>query len=145
MKTAWLTALVFASALWSSGGSAIEPYTVKPSEIAQMPDYCQAKLGVAEKQADWGARFGALWIDMHHYCHGLKFIQRASRPGITVQDRGFYLNGALGEFDYVLNSKNAPGHWFLPQIHLEKALVYGRMGQHAQAAAQYRQARAPRQ
>src|SRR4051812_9335538 len=102
MKSTWVTALLSASSVWMSSAGAVEPYTVKPNEIALMPDYCQAKLGVREKEADWGVRFGAPWMDMHHYCHGLKFMQRASRPGITVQDREFNLTSALNEYDYVL-------------------------------------------
>jgi hypothetical protein len=74
---------------------------------------------------------------MHHYCHGLKFVQRASRPGISSQDRNYYLTSSIGEFDYILKSRNAAGgHWFLPEAHFQKALVYRRLGRHKEATAE---------
>ena len=143
-STLLLASVLSTSALLPRPAAAVESYAVKPSEVAQMPDYCQAKIGgpaYAAKQGDWPQRFGALWLDMHHYCHGLKFIQRASRFDISDQDRNFNLMSAINEFNYVLGSpRSASAQWFLPQIHLEKALVYTRLGRHAEAAAEYKQA-----
>jgi len=141
----WLMAGAFSIAVLRAGACpAVEPYAPTPAEIAQMPDYCQAKVGgpaFAAQQANWSERFGALWNDMHHYCLGLKNLQRASRPGISQQDKGYNLTQAIGEFDYMLHSRSAPGHWFLPQIHLQKALTYTRMGQHERAAAEFKLAK----
>jgi hypothetical protein len=116
-----------------------ESYTVQPSEIARMPDYCQVKLagGADAEQRAWRSKFGVLWVDMHHYCHGLKFVQRASRPGISPRDRSFNLTSSLSEFDYILRSKNAvAGHWFLPEVHFQKSIVYRRLGRHKEATAE---------
>lgn len=122
---------------------AVEPYTMQPAEIARMPDYCQAKMsgGTAAEQKAWADRFGALWIDMHHYCHGLKFVLRASRAAMSDLDRSYNLTASLGEFDYILRSKNAAGgHWFLPDVHMQKASVYRRLGRYKEASAETQKA-----
>ncbi|HEY9447583.1 MAG TPA: hypothetical protein VIQ62_10965 [Burkholderiales bacterium] len=144
MKTAFIVLPLLAVPLVAGS---VESYTVKPGEVAQMPDYCQVKLAggsAAEKRA-WGTKFGALWEDMHHFCHGLKFIQRASRPGISPQDRSFNLTSSLGEFEYILRSKNAKGgHWFLPDVHFQRATAYRHLGRHKEAAAETRKGLAAR-
>jgi hypothetical protein len=113
-----------------------------------MPDYCQVRLShsqTPELQAarrSWSERMGPIWGDVHHYCEGLKFVRRAGRPGISPLDRSYNLTASLPEFDYVLNSKNAtPDHWLMREIHMQKALVYGRLGRHAEAAAEYQKMR----
>ena len=94
MRRIWIVA---ALSICVADGQAVEPYTMQPHEIAQMPDYCQVKMtgGTAAEQRSWAARFGPLWIDMHHYCHGLKFIQRASRPSNSDLDRSELSAGRL--------------------------------------------------
>jgi len=127
--------------------TALEPYAAQPQEIALMPEYCRAKIGgpgfaAASNYDMWAKRFGDVWLHMHHYCHGLKFVQRASRAGISKEDRGYDLNSALGEFDYII-SVAPPDFWFLSEVHLQKALVLGRLGRQAEAAAEYRLVRQP--
>lgn len=84
------------------------PYTPSPSELAMLPEACQVRLGVDYKKnpavkSAWSSRFGKdVWIHIHHYCHGLKFLNRA-QFGQKSQHRSFYLQSAIREFDYVLD------------------------------------------
>lgn len=82
------------------------PYAITDGEIAMLPKGCQVKLGKDPvANANWSERLGAeTWMHMHHYCHGLKFINRA-RFTINKVDRKYYLQNAIGEFDYCLT------HW----------------------------------
>jgi hypothetical protein len=60
--------------------------------------------------AAWTSRLGNdVWLHIHHYCHGMKFTNRAQATMVR-QDKRYYLQQAVGEFNYVLNSwpKDAP-------------------------------------
>jgi hypothetical protein len=84
------------------------PYQPSPAELAMLPEACQARLGPDYKKnpaikSTWSSRYGMhVWIHIHHYCHGLKFMNRA-QFGQNAQHRSFYLRSAIGEFDYVLD------------------------------------------
>lgn len=96
-----------ASSAWAAGPSSYEP---TPSELAMLPAACQVKLSEQGRkdqaqQAMWSARLGPnTWLHFHHYCHGLKFVNRA-QFSINRADRRGNLQAAIGEFDYVLT------HW----------------------------------
>ena len=103
---AWATFSFAASAVW---GAAPMPYEASPTEIAALPAACQVKLSEQGRkdqaqQAMWSARLGAnTWLHFHHYCHGLKFMNRA-QFAINREDRRYFLGSAIGEFDYVLKA-----------------------------------------
>ena len=45
------------------------------------------------------------------------------------------------EFDYVLHAKKAQKpHWFLPEVHMKKALVLMKLGRYAESQAEYKRA-----
>jgi len=52
----------------------------------------------------WTARVGGrdVWLHIHHYCHGIKFMNRAQST-MTRQHKQYYLQQAVREFDYVLS------------------------------------------
>jgi hypothetical protein len=122
---------------------AVEPNPIQPREIPLLPDYCQVKMrpGSESEQRAWAARFGPLWGDMHHYCDGLKFVNRASRAGTGDIDRRYYLGASLGEFDYIIKSKNAAkAQWFLPEVHFQKASALRRLGRNREASVETQKA-----
>jgi hypothetical protein len=122
---------------------AVEPYAIQPREVPLLPDYCQVKMGrpTESEQRAWAARFGLLWGDMHHYCNGLNFVNRASRGGIGDIDRRYYLGASLGEFDYIIKSKNAAkAQWFLPEVHFQKASALRRLGRTREASVETQKA-----
>lgn len=102
------TLTVVTSTVWAQ---APMPYEPSPAEIAMLPLACQVKLSEQGRkdqaqQAMWSARLGAnTWLHFHHYCHGLKFMNRA-QFAIRREDKQYFLGSAIGEFDYVL--KNWP-------------------------------------
>lgn len=78
-------------------------YAPTEAELKMLPLGCQARLG-SDKAAykSWEARFGHdIWIHMHHYCNGLKEINRAALA-IDRSVRRKTLGLASREFDYVL-------------------------------------------
>ena len=94
---------LFGASLYSSTAFAYLPYAITDAEVAMLPAGCQAKLkGINPSGTDWALKFGdKVWPHMHHFCHGLKFINRA-RFTFDRNDKRQYLKDAIDEFDYVL-------------------------------------------
>ena len=81
------------------------PHMPTAEEVAMMPDYCQAKMGGnAERHQYWNQRMGPdKFVHLHHYCHGLKQMNRFKLT-FEKQQRRYILQTAIGEFDYVLRN-----------------------------------------
>ena len=81
------------------------PHMPTASEIALMPDYCQAKMGPnAELREQWNKRMGPdKFMHLHHYCHGLKQMNRYKLT-FEKEQRRYILQTAMNEFDYVLRN-----------------------------------------
>jgi tetratricopeptide (TPR) repeat protein len=90
----------------SDSGAAVLPYAMTPAELARLPPYCAVRLQsdsrTPEYQA-WRARIGENFGDIHHYCHGLKSVNRYWGAR-TANERKYYLQEAKGEFDYIANT-----------------------------------------
>lgn len=100
MPFAFLAALCLTH---SAAGAQQFSYDATPAEIAMLPEYCQARLGASAALSDkWRARIGPdKYIHLHHYCHGLKFLNRAPMAR-DQQTRRNQLQQATAEFDYVI-------------------------------------------
>lgn len=124
--------LVFSAALMllPVSAMAVLSYEFTDAEVAAMPPLCQEKIkGGSQRFAN---QFGMhSWGQMHHYCHGVKFVMRARR---YPNDRPFYLTSARGEFQYVVRAITE-NHWFRPQLYLELAQVHVQLGEHSDAQA----------
>lgn len=88
------------------------PHMPTAEEVAMMPDYCQAKMGGnAERYQYWNQRMGPdKFVHLHHYCHGLKQMNRLKLT-FDKQQRRYIVQTAIGEFDYVL--RNWPDGFYL--------------------------------
>jgi hypothetical protein len=88
------------------------PNAATPSEIAMLPDFCQAKFGTnAELSQQWNQRMGPdKYVHLHHYCHGLRWTDRAKLT-FDKQARRYYLTNAVNDFDYVI--RNWPDGFYL--------------------------------
>lgn len=98
-----LSVLVAAAGL----AQATLPYGISPAELQLLPEGCKVKLDTAQRdnkalQDQWANRVGPdTWRHLHHYCHGLKFMNRANVT-FDKTDKRFYLQSAIGEFEYVI-------------------------------------------
>lgn len=81
------------------------PHMPTATEVAMMPDYCQAKMGTnTELSQQWNKRMGPdKYMHLHHYCHGLKQMNRANLV-FEKQQRRYILQTAAAEFDYVIRN-----------------------------------------
>lgn len=121
--------LIAASLLLPLQAAAVLPYAMTDAEIAALPALCVAKMK-GNNPPNLVAQFGASnWMHMHHYCHGVKFVNRAR---VHPKDRRTYLDAAKGEYSYVIKHAN-PDFWFRPQLHLELARAHMQLGETVEA------------
>lgn len=95
------------------------PYAPSDAEVAQLPNFCAYKF--KRPGPNFESHFGRKnWIHMHHYCHGLKFVNRAKNYPKESRD---YLARAKGEYQYVFRTTE-PTFWFRPQMYVEMARIH---------------------
>lgn len=103
-------ALLMTVASLSNPALAILPHAPSAAELAMLPEGCQVRLqetapANAALWQSWSDRVGReTWNHMHHFCGGLKLMNRA-RFTADKGDKRFYLQSAINEFDYVIK------HW----------------------------------
>lgn len=113
-------------------------YEADPREMAVVPRYCIYTQNFREKVPGgnnpaeierWGSLMGhAAFQAMHHYCVGLMKTNRANFLSQTREERRFYLNDAILEFDYVI--QRVPQDFILlPEILTKKGANLIRLGQ----------------
>lgn len=95
------------------------PYSPSDAEVAQLPNFCAVKF--KRPGPNFESQFGRNnWVHMHHYCHGLKFVNRARN---YPKERREYLAQAKGEYHYVFRTTE-PTFWFRPQMYVELARIH---------------------
>lgn len=74
-----------------------------PIEVTALPEYCQARFGDDTAARNmWARRLGTQHFQhIHHHCTGLSLLNR-SMVTIDRNTKRFYLQSAVGEFNYVL-------------------------------------------
>lgn len=118
-----------------------------PREVAMLPRYCIYTQGFRDavpggnNQAEikhWYHVMGPTYHTMHHYCAGLMKTNRANLARTRTYQQ-FYLQDAIGEFDYVL--QRAPADFpLLPEILTKKGENLIRLGRAALAVKELRDA-----
>ncbi len=96
-------------------------------ELPLLPELCQARFknGLAGKEfSKWKGILGMDYLNVHHYCDGLTFLNRASR---FDKHRKFYLNSANSNFLYNIKHLKNPDYVLLPDIYYQLAVVQKNM------------------
>lgn len=72
-------------------------------ELGALPDYCQARFGKDERVREaFSKKLGPEhFLHIHHHCTGLNLLNR-EKVTFDKQLRRYYLQSAVGEFNYVL-------------------------------------------
>lgn len=76
------------------------------AEMNSLPPFCAARFKVAQGSPEWKtweSRIGQNFLDVHHYCFALVAVHRYWGAR-TKQERGFYLQRALNNYDYIVNA-----------------------------------------
>ena len=128
------------AALLLAAGHASAQSSYGPGDVAQMPPHCLAKLKLDPRytEAAFAPRFGEYWIHLHHYCHGLKWANRA-RQSVDRRTRAGTLGMAKGEYQYAARAAGA-GFWMRPQIYVELGHVHLGLGELGEAGRLFAEA-----
>lgn len=123
MKKYWMGALLL---LISMPAWAILPYAATPAEQAMCQARVYSRLGERNQNT----------MHMHHYCDGLRFLDRAYASMGKKQDMGHYLNESINNFDYVLKATQED-YVMRGEVHVGKARALKLAGKKSEAAAEY--------
>ncbi len=115
----------------------------KDREIALLPKYCQSRMGLnnysPEDTQRWVGVMGPTYDHIHHYCRGQLMTNRANLAARDQQQKLFFLEQSIVEYDYVINL--APQTFvLLPEILTKKGESLIRLGKGPQAAVQLERA-----
>lgn len=117
-------------------------------EVAMLPHYCpHTQLfrdhvpggNDREKIAAFTALFGLIFNDLHHYCYGLMKVNRAILLSRDPTTKRFYLNDAVGEYDYVI-LRAKPDFLLLPEVLTKKGEALLHLGRGSPAVFEFERA-----
>lgn len=123
-------------------------YAYDAREIALLPRYCvHTQLfrdnvpggNNLEEIKRWTSVMGSTFINMHHYCWGLMYTNRALLLAPSERLKMHYLDNSIREFDYVI--LRAPADFILlPEILTKKGENLFRLDKGAEGTAAIRRA-----
>lgn len=125
---------------FGTGSAAAVETGLRPSEaeMLRLPDYCQAKYKLPPGSPEWKgwqSRIGQNFIDLHHYCAGLNFVNRFWGAH-SKQDKTFYLQRAMSNFDYMVKAEK-PDFALRAELYSNRGEVFRLMGRSGEAVKDY--------
>jgi tetratricopeptide (TPR) repeat protein len=117
-------------------------------EVELLPPYCKHtqlfrdRVPGGNNAAEierWSKLFGSSYSALHHYCWALMKTNRALFLARSTQTREFYLRGAVGEIDYVLE-RSSPSFVLLPELLTKKGENLLRLGRGPNAVVELQRA-----
>lgn len=132
---------IAAGAFSLHAGAADSSFRANAAEMQRMPAYCQVKWNSPPSSPEWKSwrnQIGSNFIDVHHFCAGLNFMNRywGSR---NTRDRGFYLQSALNNFDYMVKAEK-PDFALRAELYSQRGEVLRLMGRPGEATADFNKA-----
>lgn len=137
---AFLTVLWLANSVGHAGAIDLS-FRPNASELLRLPPYCEVKFNKPRTSPEWKAWYGQIgenYIDIHHYCVALNYVNRywGARD---KQDKGFYLQSALNNFDYMAKAEK-PGFPFGAELYSNRGEVYKLMRKSGEAVKDFNRA-----
>lgn len=128
---------------YGTGSAAAVETGLRPSEaeMLRLPDYCQAKYKLPQGSPEWKGwqdRIGKNFIDLHHYCAGLNFVNRFWGAR-SKQDKTFYLQRAMSNFDYMVKAEK-PDFALRAELYSNRGEVFRLMGRSGEAVKDFNHA-----
>ncbi len=137
-KLSWGLAAIVVCA---HAGAAEKSYQPTAAELRRLPAFCQVKLTLPRSSPEWKAwhqQIGENFIDVHHYCVGINFVNRYWGARST-KDRGFYLQNALNNFDYMVKAEK-PGFPLGAELYSYRGEVFKLMRRPGEAVRDFNHA-----
>lgn len=121
MKKHWLLMLlVISTPSW-----AVDPFAATPAEEAMCQARVYSRLGPRDHNT----------MHMHHYCTGLRFLNRAYAATNNKKDMRFKAERSISNFNYVLRHTQE-SYAMRGEVHLNKAQALKMVGRKAEAMAE---------
>lgn len=129
-----------------AGGGVARAYAVdesyfNASDLPRMQPYCKAKFSPQTTQDEWNywvARIGKNFIDLHHYCAALNYMNRYWTAD-TAKDRGYYLALAMNNFNYMVKAEK-PDFALRGDLYSNRGEVFRLQGKLGDAVRDFRHA-----
>lgn len=122
--------------------SAVAGFAATAAELSILPPFCQTKLSSSSSPADqilYSGKIGPDWKHIHHYCFALNFSNRYKRSFANKGDQLFYLQSAMGEFEYIFTHAS-PTFWMRPEMHVQKGKLLAAAKRNIEAISEFEQA-----
>jgi len=122
----------------SASGANLLPMGPSAAEMALLPEYCKVRATDNHQSPEfqsWMQRIGPQFIDLHHYCAGLNYINRYQYR-VSDKNRGYYLGRAVPEIDYVAKNMR-PDFPLAGEIYFNRGIALQLMHKDAQAIADF--------
>ncbi len=116
--------LGWAGLVWAAMAQAqtsIQSFVPSETEMRVLPQYCVVKFKSSTSSVEWKNwrdQLGPNYIDIHHYCAGLNFINRYY--AVAARDKAGMLQGAKRNFEYMIRAAK-PGF----PLHADMYLQHG--------------------
>jgi len=134
----------------SVGAGTLADIVTNMNKLSYMPRYCQCRVTESDFRKEFGNQwpvqfekmrakyikiFGKSYEYLHHYCYGLRALQRASQiDSINYREKWKNeLKIAIGEFEFVERSMGYPSFPLKAQLHKYKAETYNMLGEYQKA------------
>lgn len=101
------------------------PYVATPAELAMCQTRVYSRIGGRDENT----------AHMHHYCDGLRFLDRAYATMGDKKEFNHNINRSVGGFNYVL-SHTQESYSMRGEVHVGKARALKLMGKRAEAVAE---------
>lgn len=129
---------IAACTVCAHAGAIDSSFKANAAEMQRMPPYCQVKWNSPPTSPEWKSwrdQIGSNYIDLHHYCAGLNFVNRywGSR---NAQDRGFYLQSAMNNFNYMVKAEK-PDFALRAELYSNRGEVFRLMGRPGEAVKDF--------
>jgi tetratricopeptide (TPR) repeat protein len=115
---------------------------VKKGEELLLPEFCrytQSFSLAGPGAARWVEYMGNGFWAMHHYCWGLVDLMRSERASASAQERRFFRQESINEFDYVL-ARVGDDFVLRPDILAKKGEVLRQLSRYPEATECFREA-----
>lgn len=132
MKTILLVGLLLVVPMFTVQAQArIGEFLPTEAEMLRLPPYCavkfHSKMDSPEWQA-WRSQLGKNFIDMHHYCAGLNFLNSRYYQARKPSDKSLVLERAKANFEY-MQKASLPGFPLRAEVYLYHGITMERMRQ----------------
>ncbi len=126
--------------IWTMSASAADilPWAPSTAEMKLLPEYCKVRSTDNHKLPEfqsWMQRVGPKFLDLHHYCAGLNFINRYKYL-VGDKNRNYYLSRAVPEIDYVAKDM-APNFPLASEVYLNRGIALQLMGKNTSAYSDF--------